>query len=106
MFVEKRIRHIYRRPLMYGGTAEGVDLLLHYYHELWAEINQREDDFEKATSVQRSKDGCGSLGFTFHYRRNRPDAQDEETVKYVVEQWQMISAMLSLPDRPRRMSLD
>jgi hypothetical protein len=50
-FVEDRVGHLYARPLMYRGTADGVDLILHYYHELWATIHER---LERRTCVLRT----------------------------------------------------
>jgi hypothetical protein len=96
-FIAKRLGHIYERPLMYGGTAKGVDVLLSCYHELWAQVHQLEDEYQDIRLARYAKEGCGSAGFPFHYHRKRPDAPDEETAAYVVEQWKKISTMLGVP---------
>lgn len=33
-FIIERLGFIDDRPMMYGGSAEGVDLIIHNYHEL------------------------------------------------------------------------
>ncbi len=95
-FVEERIGHIYRRPLMYGGTPDGVDLILHYYHELWAEIHQRRGDYEQASSEAHEAERCGSMDFSTRYRRERPDASEGEAAAYVVSMWRKIDEKLGL----------
>jgi hypothetical protein len=89
--VEDRIGHIYARPLMYGGTAHGVDLILHNFHELWAMILDLQDDYQIIRMNSSDEEGCGSANFATHYHRDRPQASDQETVRYVVDQWKKIS---------------
>ena len=96
-FLLSRIDQIYERPLMYGGTSEGVDIVLHYYHELWAMIFGREEEYQAISGTLHSEAGGVSASFTFNYRRSRPHASDEETVRYVVEQWARISKGLEMP---------
>lgn len=59
-FVEERIGHIFRRPLVYGGTPEAVDSILHCYHELWAVAHDREGDFQAVSTATHLSEGCGS----------------------------------------------
>jgi hypothetical protein len=44
-FLVEQIGHIYFRPLMYGGSAESVDLLLSHHQHLWALIVEHEKEF-------------------------------------------------------------
>jgi hypothetical protein len=43
--VLETIGQVYYRPLMYGGTAQGVDTLLYQYHALWAFITDQHKEF-------------------------------------------------------------
>ena len=69
---------------MYGGTAEGVDLLLYYHLELIAFCLGREDEIRGIVADVHEREGCQSASFAFHYRRNRPEARKDETARYVV----------------------
>jgi hypothetical protein len=96
-YVEERIGQVYLRPLMYGGSADGVDNLLHWYHDLWAVIHQREDDFLREASSAHADEGCDSANFAFHYRRDRPSATEAEVAGYVVSMWRRIGERLGVP---------
>ena len=95
-FIEERIGHIYFRPLMYGGSASGVDLILHYYHELWAEI------FDKVSTYHSIRDkafedlNCGAANFSTKYLMDNPTVSDRDASWFIVEQWMMISNKLGL----------
>ena len=97
-FIAHRIGYIYHhQPLMYGGTADGVDLILHYYHELWAEIVERTDDyFNTCFEIHRQED-CNSHNFASRYRVAHPDATELGAAEYVVSQWRRISDLLGVP---------
>jgi hypothetical protein len=95
-FVEERIGHVFRRPLMYGGTPEGVDVVLDYYHELWALIHERGDEFEKVSSAAHDSEGCGSMNFAYRYQRDHPAASVDESARYVVSMWRRIGEKLGL----------
>jgi hypothetical protein len=96
-FVIDRIAHIYSRPLMYGGTPEGVDLILDYYHELWAEIVDLRQNFIESTESVHRKEKCGSKSFSYRFREKRPKANNDEISKYVVNQWKKIDRLLGIP---------
>ena len=98
-FVAERIGCIYLhpQPFSYGGTPEGTDLLLHYYHELWAEIHDDRARFcDASVAIHRSED-CNGNSFAGNYERANPNATSLETVKYVFEQWKRISEIMSIP---------
>jgi hypothetical protein len=97
-FIAQRLGYIYRhRPLMYGGTAKGVDLLGYTYHELWAEIVERQKDNRDIQDQVSLEEDCNGSGFAGRYRRDHADASDEETVQYVIEHWRTISDRLGVP---------
>lgn len=95
-FIEERIGHIYFRPWMYGGDSSGTDMLLHYYHELWAEIYNRHDDYEKIRRNMEQEQGCGSANFSTRFKVNNPDLSDEKVTDYVVDQWKKISEQMNI----------
>src|SRR5438270_7384255 len=90
-FLENRIANIYERPSMYGGTPEGVDLVLHNYHELWAELLDRRQDFEVAAQAVRTKARVGAaMSFAWARRHRKRSFSDAEITEYVVLQWRKI----------------
>jgi hypothetical protein len=95
-FVEERIGHVFRRPLMYGGTPEAVDSILHYDHELWAVAHEREGDFQEVSAAFHLSEGCGSASFEHHYRTGHPAASEDEVACYVVSMWRKIGEHLGL----------
>ena len=103
-YICDRIGHIYFRPLMYVGNPSGIDLILHYYHELWAEILERHEDYVKTRNHFHDKEGCGSAGFSNCFMLKYPDASEEDSTKYVVEQWKKISAELNVPIDYKKLS--
>ena len=94
-FVIDRLQHIYDRPLMYGGTAMGVDLVLHYYNELWAEIVERSGEYEALREEVFREENCGSGGFACKFLKENPSAPESEAASYVVQQWQEIHKRLT-----------
>ena len=103
-FVLLRIGHIYHRPLMFGGSAEGVDLILNYYHEILAEIFEKQDEYRSINRSVHSDQNCGSATFAFRYRANHKSSNEKEISEYVVSQWMIISERLGL-QIPREMNL-
>jgi hypothetical protein len=95
-FVTDMIGHIYFRPLMYGGDSSGVDLILHYYHELWAEIVDLREHYEEVRIKFNLEEGIGASDFSSSFIKNHPEATDKETVTYVVHQWMEISKILNI----------
>jgi hypothetical protein len=95
-FIVRRIGYIYHRdPLMYGGTADGVDLILHCYHQLWAEIVGRHEDYRDAIS-EASRD-CTTRNFADHYRADHANATETESARHVVSEWRKLSDLLGVP---------
>lgn len=87
----------YHRPLMYGGTGEGVELTLLNYHEIWAEIVERHDEFRETWLKVGHEEDCGAMGFSDRYVRDHPNASQEEIAQYVCAQWRKISDRLGVP---------
>ncbi len=92
-----RIGHIYFRPLLYGGTPEGVELILHYYHELWSEIFGLQEQYTSARQIVHSEENCGSMGFASRHQKRYPHASRDKTLTYVVRQWRKISKQIGVP---------
>ena len=96
-YIAEEIGHVYFRPLMYGGDAEGVDLLLYNYHKLWAVITDREKEFTNLSGELHKEQDCGAANFSTAYKIKKPGADEQETAFYVVDQWQKASNSLGIP---------
>jgi hypothetical protein len=84
-------------PLMYGGTAEGVDLLLRAHHELWSEIVERQEEFQKVLREVHEEEDCQAAGFPTRYLWDHPSANQNEIAAYVTLQWRKVSDQLGVP---------
>ncbi len=92
------------RPLMYGGTAEGVDLHLRVYHEIYAEIVDRQNDFMQCEFTIGEQEKCGSnTTFSMRYKLDHPAATEEESAAYAVQQWRKVSNLLGVPINHQQM---
>jgi hypothetical protein len=87
----------YHRPLMYGGTGEGVELTLINYHQIWSEVVERYDEFRETWWKVGQEEDCGACGFSTRYALNHPKASEEEIAQYVCAQWRKISDRLGVP---------
>jgi hypothetical protein len=97
-YVARRIGYMYyHRPIMYGGNAEGVDLLLYTYHEFWSEIVGRFDEFREVYWKVGEEEDCGAATFSTRYSMDHPDASDDDNVRYTVAQWRKVSDRLDVP---------
>lgn len=99
-FLELRIGHVLatpRGPMMFGGSAEGVDVLLNSYLELWSRLNERYEDYETLRCQQRSALNAGSASFAFHYRRRNKKQSEFHAANYVALQYKKIIQQLQLP---------
>jgi hypothetical protein len=97
-FIAERIGFIYHHnPLMYGGTPEGVETLLFYYHELWAEIVERQKEYIDIRIAAHEKEECNSHSFSGRYLSLHQEASDREVANYATTQWRKISDQLAIP---------
>src|SRR5262245_7450617 len=95
-FVLNRIAKIYLRPSNYGRNAEEADTILHYFHELWAVIMDREEEYWKVKDEIHKRERCGAMCFATHYQLVRPGVSDSETVEYVVSRWRIVSERMGM----------
>jgi hypothetical protein len=105
-YLSDRIGHVYFRPLMYGGSPGSVDLILYYYHELWSEILECQDDFNEYSQKVHQDENCGSSDFSTRFIINNPGASDEDIAKYIVIQWMKISKLLKIPIKYDDLSIE
>jgi hypothetical protein len=98
-FVESRIREVYRRPLMFGRDAEGVECALRAYHDVWAEIvDPGANWFETWREVKARRD-FGPLGAARYFRTQVPGgatATEAEAAVFVVDFWREVDEALGL----------
>ena len=100
-FITDRIAAIYERPLPFGRTPDGVEMILHYYHELWAEIHDKKDKYTSVRLKIYAEQDCGSMSFAFRYQRRNRRATADEIATYAVGQWQRISQETGIPVSPK-----
>lgn len=92
----QHIGNIFKRPLMYGGNAAGVDLILDENLALWAFVVGRDRDFLQVRNDEFKNQECGSASFSTRYQMKHPLATEQENVEYVVRCWQSIVYALDL----------
>jgi hypothetical protein len=85
----------HHNPLAYGGTPEGVENLMHVYHELWSEIVERYKEYRDVMSQVYCEVECS--GFAGSYCYNHPYATRDEVTHYVLEHWRKISDRSEVP---------
>lgn len=89
--------YIFERPLMYGGTGAGVDLVLYDHIELWCFAFERETEFKEVYWAELAQEGCGSANLSTRYALNHPQANELEIAIYLVEHWKKIADALGMP---------
>jgi len=82
---------------MYGGTADGVDLLLWNYHEIWSEIVEKEEEFRTVPRNVFDETDCEAASFPTRYLTEHPQASQEEIAEFVTKQWHLVSDRLAIP---------
>lgn len=87
----------YHNPLMYGGTAFGVETLLYAYHQAWAHLVDFDGDWRDMWWKALEAEDCGSADFSHRYSMNHPEAPEMEVVAYVVKHWRPVSEKLGVP---------
>lgn len=92
--MEVNIRHVYRRPTMWG-TPEAVDSALSCLHLRWAVIQERESEFGDELSRQCELAGT-NLAFAATRRRSDPLANEAKVMTYVLLQWRQVSNRLGV----------
>ena len=93
----ERIGHVYFRPLMYGGSAEGVELILDCYHGMWADLHERREEYQALMVHEASSRRCGAASFSWGYKERHPGAPEAEVSEYIVSVWGGISRRLGVP---------
>jgi len=96
-YLAEEIGHVYFRPLMSGGSAAGVDLLLSNYHQLWAFITEQVEEFGIVSMKLHKRENCGAASFAKAYKIKKPHSEEYEIAFYVVDQWQKISNSMDIP---------
>lgn len=99
-FLALRIGHILTTPMgpmMFGGSAQGVDTLLHSYLEVWSRLHERYEDYETLRCQRLSALNAGTANFAFHYRRRHKSQSEFHAANYVALQYKKIVKQLQLP---------
>jgi hypothetical protein len=94
-----RIQFVYRHPTLYSYQAHGVMTALWCFHEIWAAVNLRVDDFQTTLAKVCEEGNCGPNLFDTHYRLHlcvdRAPSEAEVTA-YVIRQYQRIDERLGI----------
>jgi hypothetical protein len=93
------IGQIYRRPLMYGGSATGVEAALWVCHTIWADALDRGPEFFEARRAITGALNAGAMNFETYFRHHNPGADkatEGEVASYVVARWKDVDAALGL----------
>ena len=90
------IRCVYNRPLQYGGTAEGVGLVLHNLHATLAMVLEVEEQHRTASDALREQEGHQAMSCSGHYASKYPQATEEEKAAYVVACFRRLDTLLRL----------
>ena len=96
-FLELRIGHVLVRPMMFGGSGQGVDLTLHQLLELWSMIHECHAEYLTTREKRSAAIRAGSNSFAGIYQRRHPQATEGEVSDYVAKQYQKIIKQLKLP---------
>jgi hypothetical protein len=94
------------RPIVYGGTAAGVELLMYMYHDIWAHAENRSDQFEQAWRAALKREDCGTLNFSGRYSLDHPEADCDEIADYVLKHWWTITKALGIPIPHEQLEID
>lgn len=71
-------------------------MILHYYHELWAEIFDKPSLYHSIRDKSYEDLHCGSANFSTKYQMDNPNNSDIDAALFVVDQWMKISDSLGL----------
>lgn len=95
-FIEERIHQIYQRPLMFGGSASGTNLLLFAYFEVWAISFGKLQEFKTIRDSLLKNLDCGAADFPTKFRKDHPTASEKDIAMAVVEHWKEIGYDIGL----------
>ena len=95
-FIEEKIHQIYRRPLMFGGSASGTNLLLFAYFEVWAINFGKLQEFKTSRENLLKDLNCGAADFSTKFRKDHPTASEKDIAIIIVEHWKKIGNDIGL----------
>jgi hypothetical protein len=95
--IVQRFGDILSRPLMYGGTAAGVDNLLWQLVLLWSEALGRRERFYSVVMASAEDAGRGSESVSSYFKRNHPEASEGEIAEHVVSSWKQLAEQILKP---------
>lgn len=94
------IRCAYDRPLMHGGTAEGVGLVIHNLQTTLAACLEVEEKYRAAVATLSEREGHQAMSCAGYLASIRPSATEEEKAAYVVSFYKRLDASLGLTTTP------
>ena len=94
------IRCTYDRPLMHGGTAEGVGLVIQNLQTTLAACLEVEEKYRAAVAELSERDGHQAMSCAGYFASICPSATEEEKAGYVVAFYRRLDASLGLTTTP------
>ena len=88
--LSQTIAHMHRRPGMHADSlsassaASVLDGIVWQAHTLWAWIQDRDREFRRTFDAIREQRSCGPFSFADYYRREHPEATNEDVSKFVL----------------------
>lgn len=95
--LQEIVTRIYLRPAMYGQNVGEVEQALFIYHQLWAFVTERSDDYFRALADAGEAAGCGNMSFDWGYRKLHPDAAEHEVLEFALRHWATVTGRLGMP---------
>ncbi len=91
-----RIARVYERPLMFGGSAAGVEVLLLSLHETLAMCEDREDEFWQAFHSLHESEGHQAMNCSTFHSQQEPLASEAAIAAHVIEFFKRLNEELGL----------
>jgi len=90
------IRCAYDRPLMHGGTAEGVGLVIYNLQTTLAACLEVEEKYRAALAELSEREGHQAMSCAGYFASIYPSATEEEKAAYVVSFYKRLDALFGL----------
>lgn len=94
------IRCTYERPLMHGGTVEGVGLVIQNLQTTLAACLEVEEKYRAAVAELSEREGHQAMSCAGYFASICPSATEEEKAGYVVSFYRRLDTSLGLTTTP------
>lgn len=98
------IEEVYQRPKMFAVSADGIMVALSLYHEIWALVSGRLDDYYSAIRKMGEEEKSGPYRFDEPYKHEICavlNMSEDDAIAYVIRQWQRLDERLGIAGENR-----